>query len=195
MTTTIYNKLQALYDAPFKVSGAKNGSKEYVAMRDLLDRGIAYTGVSSRRGKDIWTDRVYNYLTAHGFKCEKGNNAPRGGANGEYVKIVSPAFQKEVKARIKAEQEKRAKEQAEAQAKAEAHKAHIVELAKAVNIEDYKEEIKNILIEIDYFNHACGTSDTLNRWGKGQVIHRLNMKHHLSCEVLGKVLEGYKIEG
>ncbi len=198
MATTIYNKLEKLINGGFKVNGVRRGSKEFVAMTELLRRGVATTGFSSKRGKDVWTDRVYNYLTSHGFKCEKGNDAPRGGANGEYVKIISPAFQKEVKSRIKAEQEKRAKEQAKAEAKAEAHKAHIAELAKAINIEDYKEDIEQILIDIDYFNHTARygkLETTLNRWGKGQVIYRLSQKYHINCEVLGMVLEGYKIEG
>lgn len=195
---TIYDKLNDLLTAPHKVSGVKRNSKEYAAIREILDKGVATTGYSSKRGKDVWTDRVYDYLTAHGFKCEKGNNAPRGGANGEYVKITSPAFQKEVNARIKAEQERILAAQAEARTKAKAHKARITALAKAINIEDYKEDIKQILIDIDYFNHTAryGKLETsLNRWGKGQVIYRLSMKYHLNCEALGMVLDEYKIEG
>lgn len=193
MATTIYNKLENLINGGFKVNGVRKGSKEYVAMTELLCRGIATTGFSSKRGKDIWTGRVYNYLTIHGFKCEKGNDAPRGGANGEYVKIVSPAFQKEVKERALAEQKRRENERAIAEAKAAAHKAHIAELAKAIDINIYKADIDQILKDIDYIGHSYGQEPTLNRWGRGQVIYRLSQKYHINCEVLGVALQDYKL--
>lgn len=130
---TKYEKLQNLLNEKQNVSGLrKNNLRTSVAQ--LLSDGFTRTGssgwISVRRGasKDIWTKEISDILTNMGIEHKCGNDAPRGGANGEYVKVTSPAFVKVVKkvqAERKARWEAEKKAAAEADAKAEeARQAH-----------------------------------------------------------------------
>ena len=112
---TIYNRLEKLYNG--KGNGLANRSRVKGSIGELLANGKARTGFSNRRGKTVWTYYVVDFLTRNGFKCEAGNDAPRGGACGEYVVITSPAFNKEVKRRMT--EKKRIMEEEEARIKAE----------------------------------------------------------------------------
>lgn len=50
--------------------------------------------------KSVWTDQVCQVLDAEGISYERGNDAARGGANGEYVRITCPAFIEAAKTKI-----------------------------------------------------------------------------------------------
>ena len=112
---TKYEKLQNLYNEKQNISGLrKNNIRNSVAA--LLSDGFTHTGssgwISVRRGasKEIWTKEISDILTNLGIQHECGNDAPRGGANGEYVKVTSPAFIKVVK-KVQAERKARWEEE------------------------------------------------------------------------------------
>lgn len=65
---------------------------------NILDFGYATTGKSNRSGKDIWTRQVADILRRLGIPCKTGNEAPRGGAQGEFVVADAPEFRTKVAA-------------------------------------------------------------------------------------------------
>ena len=67
------------------------------SISDLLVSNRTYTGYSNRLKKKIWTNQVRNILSALDIPHISDNDAPRGGASGEYVEVTSPAFIKEAK--------------------------------------------------------------------------------------------------
>lgn len=99
------------------------------AIRMLLATGKARTGESGYRAghahKHIWTDVVVSVLQNNHISFECGNDAPRGGANGEFVKLTGKVLKdvlklkEEREARYEAEAEQRRKEQAEREARYE----------------------------------------------------------------------------
>ena len=160
---TKYEKLQNLLNKSIRKQNLRN------SVHDLLARGKASTGSSSwisvRRGahKEVWTDEVSAILTDLGIAHECGNDAPRGGANGEFVKITSPAFLKEVKAfqkrmqeRFEAERKEALKKAAEIEAQRQAHRTRMNELVEE-NIDKFKSVdlvaiVKNHFPEISTLN-------------------------------------------
>ena len=69
-----------------------NSSRVVSSLRDLRENGFARTGFSQKNGADCWTDHVVKTLEDININCESGNDAPRGGKNGEFVRITSPAI-------------------------------------------------------------------------------------------------------
>ena len=107
-------------------SSLKKGNvKSAISM--LLLTGKARTGESSysygRGHKRIWTDVIAYVLRENHISFECGNDAPRGGANGEFVKLTGKVLKdvlklkEEREARLKAEAEQRRKELAECEAR------------------------------------------------------------------------------
>lgn len=104
MRTSKYNQLLDLYNAKSTISGIRSHSHVQYSIYSILTYGWARTGQSyyNRGGwakKEIWTQAVSDYLT----KCKIAhicyNDAPRGGANGEQIKITDKAFLKSMKIR------------------------------------------------------------------------------------------------
>ena len=145
---TKYEKLQNLFNEKQNVSGLRKKNLR-TSVAHLLSDGFTRTGSSgwiSRRGasKEIWTDEISDILSKLGIEHECGNDAPRGGANGEYVKVTSPAFVKVVKkiqAECKARREAAKKEADEkaaiAEAQRQAHHKRMNELVEE-NIDAFK---------------------------------------------------------
>jgi len=142
-------------------------SLSYKSLIECLEYGSSRTGKSSYSGgyanKSIWTSSVSDLLTKLGITHECCNDAPRGGANGEFVKITDTRFLNRIKkytafkaneARMTAEEA--AKAQAESRDKAielinslpanEAFEAkwNSVELKNASNLSwsDYRQHLK-----------------------------------------------------
>jgi hypothetical protein len=141
---TNYEKLQNLLNEKQTVSGLRK-RKVRVSIDDLLNRGTTRTGESyynygGGATKNIWTNDVHMILDGLGIAHECGNNAPRGGANGEYVKITSPAFLKTVK---QVQAELRAK--AEADRKVAEEKAARKEKARAEHAKRMNELVEKNL--------------------------------------------------
>lgn len=95
-----YEKLKKYFEEKTTVSGLRGSNRN--AIERILDDGIARTGESSiRRGgwksKAIWTEAVSNILTRFNIEHICGNDAPRGGANGEFVQVTSKAFLRDMK--------------------------------------------------------------------------------------------------
>lgn len=67
---------------------------------ELLNKGITTTGKSGYSkgwsNKRIWSRDVALQLEIIGVKFEQGNNAPRGGACGEFIKITDKVLLKQI---------------------------------------------------------------------------------------------------
>jgi hypothetical protein len=63
------------------------------SLNSLVLTGIAYTGHSGYSkgwaSKSVWTADVVAACKELGIEVESGNDAPKGGANGEFVRLVS----------------------------------------------------------------------------------------------------------
>lgn len=86
--TTIAAKVTAI------ISAAKCGNRKvHNSFIELLRTGSTQTGSSGySKGwshKSIWTADVRSLARSMGLRIESGNNAPRGGASGEYVALVA----------------------------------------------------------------------------------------------------------
>ena len=146
---TKYEKLQNLLNEKQNISGLRRQCLR-TSVAQLLSDGFTRTGssgwISVRRGasKEIWTQEISDILTNLGIEHECGNDAPRGGANGEFVKVTSPAFVKVVKkvvaerkARWEAEKKEAAEKAAIAEAQRQAHHKRMNELVDE-NIDAFK---------------------------------------------------------
>ena len=80
---TFKNKLQELLDQKQNVSGLRGKIRQSV--EEIAQYGYAHTGESARGMKHIWTKEVANVLRGCGIPTKVGNDAPRGGASGEFV--------------------------------------------------------------------------------------------------------------
>jgi hypothetical protein len=57
------------------------------SLKELLNYGYSRTGHSSKAGKVIWTNQLAGILDQLHVEYETGNDAPRKGGNGEYIKV------------------------------------------------------------------------------------------------------------
>lgn len=105
-----YNDLKNLIKSENKNISVRKGGRVYYALVSILNHGRAvtggYTGTGSHVRKWICTSDVCRILDSLGIKYQTGNDAPRGGAAGEFVRVTSPAFLREVR---KYEREQEAK--------------------------------------------------------------------------------------
>ena len=86
----LIEKLDTLIAHPRK--NGINSGRVVSSLRDLRENGFARTGFSQKTGADSWTEQVIKALEDINISCESGNDAPRGGKNGEFVCITSPAI-------------------------------------------------------------------------------------------------------
>lgn len=117
---TYYDKLLSYFNEKQSITGLRGNVRESV--KNLLYYGTACTGDSGRRTggwtyRNVWTDGVHRVLTLLKIPHEYGNNAPRGGASGEYVKITSPAFLKRAKEALRVKKEREERERIEKEAR------------------------------------------------------------------------------
>jgi len=68
------------------------------SLENILYFGYATTGKSDRSGKAIWTRQVADILRNLDIPCKTGNEAPKGGAQGEFVVADTDEFRSEVAA-------------------------------------------------------------------------------------------------
>lgn len=202
MRKSKYDKLNELVNAPFKVSGIRKHSQEERMLCDILWHGKAYTGYyqgSGRWSKAVdLTEAIHLTLENFGIAHEVGNDAPRGGVSGNYVKVTMPAFLKEVakvqaihRERVLAEQ----KAEAEKQAKREAHRKWVVEQAEKFDLEPYREDIMKMLEtrlgvteqEKEYRCHWL--TNKLSRRERGKITWWLIHEHKgINADVLNEAL-------
>lgn len=88
---TQFEKLQDILKNPSGYSVKKN-TCVYKCLQKIAMYGIAQTGTSSRNSKKLFTVDVLTVLRNSGICCECYNNAPRGGANGEHVKLRGKVY-------------------------------------------------------------------------------------------------------
>lgn len=94
----LIEKLEAIIAHPRKNGITSNRIVD--SLKRLREQGKAYTGISERRRALTWTADVVKTLNTFGIPCEQGNDAPRGGKAGDFVKLTSPAMLKVINAEI-----------------------------------------------------------------------------------------------
>ena len=129
---TFIEKLETIIAHPRKNGIYKNRVVD--SLRELREKGFARTGYSYKTGADCWTAEVVQVLKDLNIKCEFGNDAPRGGKNGEFVKLTSAAMIKVIR-----------KEMAERKKIADAEKQHQQDTYN--NMINTVEKIKNGLLD------------------------------------------------
>lgn len=90
---TYKSNLEAILAEKQNVSNIRGLVRE--SLINILNFGYATTGQSSRSGKHIWTRQVADILRKLDIPCMTGNEAPRGGAQGEFVLADAPEFRTE----------------------------------------------------------------------------------------------------
>lgn len=95
---TLIEKLEAIIAHPRKNGITSNRIVD--TLKRLREQGKAYTGISERRRALTWTADVVKTLNTFGIPCEQGNDAPRGGKAGDFVRLTSPAMLKVINAEI-----------------------------------------------------------------------------------------------
>lgn len=77
-------------------SGSVNKSVSSMIGNCAFGKGKIYTGYYSGKGRftsaNSASPLIIKILTAQGYKFEKGNDAPRGGITGEFLKVSSTAL-------------------------------------------------------------------------------------------------------
>lgn len=203
MKTSKYNALKEMVLAPYSVSGIRNNSQEKWMLSEILRKGFVHTGYyqgSGRHSKAVdLTFTISAILEGKGIAHETGNDAPRGGVSGNYVKVTMPAFLKEVKKVMDEEAAKREAERKALEEKYEAnrkHQAWVEEEAAKLNIEDYREDITKIYTEV--LGYKLPTSEyqinNLSRKLRGKVAWNLSHMHKgFNIEVLCQALIKYQL--
>ena len=79
-------KLKNAVTSPQKY-GIRKNTRVYRGMKDLLICGRATTGYSDRNNKYVFTWDLAEVLRRLGISHVYGNNAPRGGACGEFAAL------------------------------------------------------------------------------------------------------------
>ena len=172
-------------------------------LENILRRGFVHTGYyqgSGRRSKAIdLTSAVTWYLDKIGSAYETGNDAPRGGVSGNFVKITMPAFLKEVKKVIKSEEEARKAYRMEVEKKIAAKQKHLEEVkteAAKLDLEPFRKEIDEIVGRVpnENFSTFSNEIDTLSRKEIGRVVWMLSHRHKgFNTEVLKHALYNFRL--
>lgn len=197
MKTSLYNSLREMVAAPYKVSGLRANSAELGMITTLLSNEMVHTGYYRGRGRytqavDL-TSFVSNYLTRLGIAHETGNDAERGGVGGNFVKITSPAFLREVKkvqAIRKKEHEEFLRKEMEERKAREEHLQWVAEEAKKMNLEPYRAEICEILgisdEKLKFYDRG------LSRKLAGRAAYALSRSHKgFNLDILTTALRSY----
>lgn len=205
MKTSKYNALTEFNAAPFSVSGLKANSPVKSLISTILRRGEVRTGYyqgSGRHTKAVdLTDAVTTILDLYDIAYETGNDAPRGGICGNYVKVTSPAFLKEARAVMEREkaQAEAAKEEHIRQAEAyDRHMLWVEEEASKLDLNPYMEEIKAIYEDnwkkVSYWSNLTYPT-RLSRKEIGKICWELTHRHKgFNTEVLKKALQSLKLK-
>lgn len=68
------------------------------SLTELRSSGITSTGKNQNRKSQMWTKEICEILTKNNIPFENGNNAPKGGVCGEFVKLTSKSQLFQIKA-------------------------------------------------------------------------------------------------
>lgn len=177
--------------AQFKVSGIKANSNLQQSLQQILKTGEArtgkYTGTGRYASKSVWTSEVSAYLDKMGIAHECGNDAPRGGANGEYVRVTMPAFLKVTRQLVAEENARIAAQKAEIEAR---HNAFVENLKAAIAgmtdeaKAEYKQELNSRLD-----NELSGDRRRRNRKSARKAASRIIAeKYNLNADAVDFVM-------
>lgn len=201
MKTTKYNALREMVAAPYSVSGLRANSQELFMLRDIMENGKTHTGYYRGRGRFSQavslTGVISDYLTRMGIAHETGNDAARGGVGGEFIKVTSPAFLREVrKAQAIRNKERAARlRQIEAENKArEAHHQWVESEAKKLDLEPYRAEIVAVMGYSDEYLQKRSGFGGLSRKEAGRAAYALSHAHKgFNLEVLTLALRSFNL--
>lgn len=86
-----------------KLEIATEGTRGLVksSLMQLRNSGICYTGKNQNRKTQKWTIQVCEVLSKNNIPFLSGNDAPKGGVSGEYVKLTSKGQLQQIKAENK----------------------------------------------------------------------------------------------
>ena len=200
MKTSKYNALAEFNAAPFSVSGLRANSPVKSLISTILRKGEVHTGYYQGRGRHTkavdFTYTVTTILDLYDIAYETGNDAPRGGIGGKFVKVTSPAFLKEVRAVMERDKAQADAAKEEHRRQAEAYKRHMewVEAeACKLDLAPYMEEIKAIYEDnwrkVSYWDKLTYPS-SLSRKEIGKICWELTHRHKgFNTEVLKKALQ------
>lgn len=108
-----YSQLKEMLSANSNVTGLRKNSNAYNALERILHNGESNTAHTTGHGRYttlyVYTCEVKEYLDKFNIAYEVGNDAPRGGKHGEFIKVTDRAFLKVMKAERWAEMEENAK--------------------------------------------------------------------------------------
>jgi len=192
MKTSKYNALKEMVLAPYSVSGIRNNSQEKWMLSEILRKGFVHTGYyqgSGRHSKAVdLTFTISAILEGKGIAHETGNDAPRGGVSGNYVKVTMPAFLKEVKKVMAEEAAKREAERKAFLEKQEAQRKHlewVEQEAAKLDLEPYREEIVSIVNRPAEMTQFFESRPTPTKKETGKVVWVLSHNHKgFNLEVL-----------
>lgn len=205
MKTSKYNALAEFNAAPFSVSGLKANSPVKSLISTILSRGEVRTGYYQGRGRHTkavdLTYCVTTILDLYDIAYETGNDAPRGGVCGKFVKVTSPAFLKEVRAVMERENAQAEAAKEEHRRQAEAYKRHIEwveDEASRLDLNPYMEEIKAIYEEnwkkVSYWSNLTYPTQ-LSRKEIGKICWELTHRYKgFNTEVLKKALQSLTLK-
>lgn len=97
---------QLLLNDPFvaRMKGHIHSALVVNSLRELIEKGFTRTGRSGCSGgystKNVWSNEVLRHALTIGLNVEKDNDAPRGGANGELVRVVDSSFSARINDKI-----------------------------------------------------------------------------------------------
>lgn len=132
----------------------KRQDKVRCSLAQLREYGRASTGESTRRGTKVWTDKIEAILTEYAIPYESGNDAPRGGKNGEYVKLTSPTMLAIIRKERKAAHEDYMRREAERKARYERSKAVAAEVLEG-RYDDIVRDSAQKLLSADEFRSSA----------------------------------------
>lgn len=131
MKTT--EKISDVVNNPKKF-GTVHNSNAIRSLKELLHAGKTHTAFSSKRRVDDWGKKVEELLNKIKVPYIKGNDAPRGGIAGNFIKLNVKSALAEIEKNLKKEQ----KEEAERRAKEEADKAAKEERRRKLNDDSFE---------------------------------------------------------
>ena len=97
---TQFQKLQQVVDEP-KLYKVQRNSKLYFDIKALAEHGQSHTYTVRRSGgyTNIYdsTERIINILKALKIAYELGNDAPRGGREGRFIRLTGKAILRDIR--------------------------------------------------------------------------------------------------
>lgn len=131
-----------------KLENALVGTRGLIraSLIELRASGFTSTGKNQNRKSQIWTKEVCEILSKNNIPFKNGNDAPKGGVCGEFVKLTSKSQIKTIQSEIQAKKNEIEKAKLIAKQNLETSKNSIIEFIKENKelIEEKKDELMEL---------------------------------------------------